>query len=144
MRQCCRTPAKSRYGRGAGTGKPPPRVCRGFGSVAKHELQVPFAGHPGRAVWWGVRVAVVVVKPAVRATVSMVSRHPEAIVGAGIGYALGSQLDRVPLLKHVTAGQARHILAVAGGICGYRTALRRRRLDISEDHLLRLPPVGVE
>ncbi|MBT4821100.1 MAG: hypothetical protein HN742_14060 [Lentisphaerae bacterium] len=97
-----------------------------------------FPRHTAQATARTVRVAVDCVKPAVRASVSMVSRHPEAFVGALAGYAVGKQLDRVWGLRHLTGGQARYVLAFIGGVYGYQMALQRRQLDIREDKITSL------
>lgn len=96
----------------------------------------------GDAVARSMRAAVDVARPAAKATVAMVARHPEAFVGVALGHTVGAQLDRVPLLRHVTGGQAGNIGAVVGGAYGYRLALRRRRLDIAEEQLERTPVIG--
>jgi hypothetical protein len=85
------------------------------------------------------RTAVNTVKPTAKAVVSMVGRHPEAVVGALAGYAVGAQLDRVWLLRHVTGRSAKYVGAFIGGMYGYQMALQRRHLDVREEQMVRPP-----
>ena len=91
------------------------------------------ARYTGGAAAGAVRVAVDIVKPTVKAVVSMATRHPEAIVGVWAGYAVGKRLDRAWGLRHLTAAQAKYLLGFIGGAYGYQMAIRRRLLDIREE-----------
>jgi ElaB/YqjD/DUF883 family membrane-anchored ribosome-binding protein len=102
------------------------------GEAMKHHAET-LVRHTRRGAGTAFRAVVDTAKPAVRATVSMVSRHPEGVVGALAGYAVGKQLDRVWGLKQLTGGQAKYVLAFVGGVYCYQMALQRRGLDIQQD-----------
>lgn len=98
-------------------------------STSRPEL----AAKPRSRAAAAVHATVEFVKPPIRAVASMVSRHPEAIVGAVAGYAVGDQLDKVWLLKRITGRKAKYVFAFVGGLYGYQMALQRRSLDQRDD-----------